>query len=286
MKNQHTPSKLGGRLLVLSAALMWSSAGLFAKAPIFGDWDPATRGLLLAFWRAAFAAMLLAPLIRRPRWNILLVPMSLCFTLMCVSYLSAITLTTAANAIWLQNTAPAWVFMISVLALREPIVRRDMIPLCFAVLGVGTILLFEAQGQALPGVACGIASGLTYGCVIVFTRLLRRHDAVWLVGLNHLVATALLLPWMLSLRIWPSPGQLAVLAAFGVFQMAIPYVLISRGLRAISSQEAVAIALLEPVLMPLWVFLVWREVPAWWTILGAVLILVGLVVRYAAPAAR
>ena len=286
MKNQHTPSKLGGRLLVLGAALMWSSAGLFAKAPIFDDWDPATRGLLLAFWRAAFAAMLLAPLIRRPRWSILLVPMSLCFTLMCVTYLSALTLTTAANAIWLQNTAPAWVFMVSVLALREPIVRRDLIPLCFAVLGVGTILLFEAQGEALLGVACGIASGVTYGCVIVFTRLLRRHDAVWLVGLNHLVATALLLPWMLSLRIWPSPGQLAVLAAFGIFQMAIPYVLISRGLRAISSQEAVAIALLEPVLMPLWVFLVWGEVPAWWTILGAALILVGLVARYVAPAAR
>jgi drug/metabolite transporter (DMT)-like permease len=71
-----------------------------------------------------------------------------------------------------------------------------------------------------------------------------------------------------------------VLAAFGALQMGIPYTFMIRGLRTISSQEAVAIALVEPVLMPVWVLLVGLETPAWWTAVGAALILVGLVLRY------
>ena len=71
-----------------------------------------------------------------------------------------------------------------------------------------------------------------------------------------------------------------VLAAFGTIQMAIPYRFMVRGLRTISSQEAVAIGLLEPVLLPTWVLLVWDEVPAWWTVVGATLILTGLILRY------
>ncbi len=277
------PSKLAARLQILVAALMWSSGGLFAKAPVFECWDKDTRGLMLAFWRAAFAAAVLTPMIRRPKWDIRLVPMTLCFSAMCVLYLSAMVLTTAANAIWLQATAPWWVFLLSIVAFREPVVRRDLVPLAFGFLGVGIILAFElvVQPQNRLGVVCGVLSGITYAAVIMFTRKLRDHDAAWLVGLNHIVATTLMLPLMLSLGIWPSPLQLAVLAAFGAFQMGIPYVLITRGLRTISSQEAVGICLLEPVVNPLWVFLAWGEVPAWWTRVGAALILAGLVLRYA-----
>jgi drug/metabolite transporter, DME family len=82
------------------------------------------------------------------------------------------------------------------------------------------------------------------------------------------------------LGLWPSPSQLVVLAAFGAFQMAIPYLLMIRGLRSIRAQEAVSIALVEPVLMPLWTFLVWGITAAWWTVLGGAFILTGLVYRY------
>lgn len=274
------PSKLAGRLWVLAAALLWSTGGLFAKAPVFGDWPLEVRGPLFAFWRAFFAAAVLLPVVRRPRWKRSLVPLTLVFTAMNVTYLVALTRTTAANAIWLQATAPWWVFVIAVLLLREPVVRRDLVPLTFGVLGVGMILFYEVQGQAQAGVFCGLASGVGYAAVILFMRQLRRENSAWLVALSHAVAAAVLLPWVLYVGHCPSPAQLAVLAAFGAVQMGIPYTLVIRGLRSISSQEAMAIGLIEPVLMPLWVFLVWGEVPAWWTVVGAGLILVGLVLRY------
>jgi drug/metabolite transporter (DMT)-like permease len=96
------------------------------------------------------------------------------------------------------------------------------------------------------------------------------------------VAAAVLLPFVWMSDQWPSAAQLDVLAAFGLVQMAVPYLLFARGLRYVSAQEAAMIALVEPVVMPVWVYLAWGERPALWTIAGAALILVGLVVRFRA----
>lgn len=276
----NVPSKLAGRLWILAAALMWSSGGLFGKAPLWSDWPLADQGPLLAFWRAFFAAIVLVPTIRRPRWNGYLVPLAICFTAMNITYLFALTQTTAANAIWLQSTAPWWVFLTSLLLLREPIIRRDLVPLLFATLGVGIILFFELRGQDRFGVLCGLASGVTYAGVLMFMRQLRAENPSWLVALNHSVAALILLPWVLYIGRWPSSWQLLTLAGFGALQMGIPYTFLIRGLRSISSQEAVAILLIEPILNPLWVYLFYGNAPAAWTMAGAFLILCGLVIRY------
>lgn len=276
----HGPSRLAGRLSVLAAAVLWSSSGLFAKWPIFDIWPASTRGISLAFWRALFAALVLVPTIRQPRWRPGLVPLAIAFTLMNVTYLTAMSQTTAANAIWLQSTCPWWVFLFSVVLFREPIVRRDLIPLGFGVVGVGTILFFEMQGEARFGSACGLAAGISYAAVVVCMRHLRSENSPWLVALNHGVAAVMLLPWIVACGPWPSPLQFAALAGFGIVQMALPYLLLIRGLRAISSQEAVAIGMVEPILIPVWAFLIRGEVPAVWTLAGAGMILVGLVLRY------
>jgi len=269
-----------GRLCVVGAAVLWSSSGLFAKLPLFDGWPQETRGLFLAFWRACFAAAILTPFVRRPRWRLGLLPLTAAFTLMNVSYLTAMAQTTAANAIWLQSTCPWWVFVFSMLVFREPIVRRELIPLGFGVAGVGTILCCELGGQAVFGVICGLVAGISYAWVVLLMRRLSGEDSPWLVALNHAVAALALAPWVVWLGRWPSLLQLAVLASFGIVQMALPYLLMIRALRRISGQEAVAIGMLEPILIPLWAFLVRGEVPAWWTVAGAALILAGLVLRY------
>jgi len=273
-------ARLLGRLAVVLAALMWSLSGALAKHPAFDVWPEECRGTLLAFWRAMFAAMILVPTIRRPRWHPLLLPLAACFSLMSVSYMTAMSRTTAANAIWLQATAPWWVFLFSVLLFREPIVRRDLIPLGFGAIGVGVILGYEAGGESAVGVAYGLAAGITYAGVVVCMRRLRAENSPWLVALNHGVAMLVLAPFALSLGHWPTGLQWLLLAALGILQMALPYLLFIRALRSISSQEAVAIGMLEPILIPFWAYLVSGEVPRPWTVAGAVLILVGLTLRY------
>lgn len=271
---------IAGRCWILLAALLWSTSGLFAKAPIFAPWQPSSRGVLLAFWRALFAALVLAAAVRRPRWQRDLVPLATFFAAMNAIYLTAMGLTTAANAIWLQSTAPFWVLLVSLFVFRQPVARRELIPLAFAAVGVGTILIFEVHGTAATGVTLGLVSGLFYGLVVIYMWRLRTEDSAWLVALCQSISALVLLPWVLRLGIWPRPAQLIVLAAFGALQMAVPYLCLIHGLRGIGSQEAVALGLIEPVLMPLWVFWVWGEQPAWWTLAGATLILAGLGLRY------
>lgn len=276
-------TKTMGRLHVLAAAVLWSSSGIFAKADFFADWPQEWRGLIFAFWRALFAACILLPGVRGVRFRPLLVPMVLCFAGMNVTFLTAMVLSTAANAIWLQNLAPFWVLLATLLIFHEPMERKDVLPLIWAILGVLLILGFELSSGVTGsrvGVFCGVLSGVFYAGVVVTLRQLRGENPVWLTAINQAAAAILLVPVVLRLGILPDAKQLLWLGAFGALQMALPYILLSRGLRVVSSQEAVAIALTEPILSPVWAFLVWGERPAWWTLCGAALILTGLFLRY------
>jgi drug/metabolite transporter (DMT)-like permease len=273
-----------GRWLVLAAAVLWSINGLFVKSPLFATWPDEYRGMLLGVWRAAFAVVVLIPLVRRPRFSLPMVPMALSFFGMSGCFLQSMVWTTAANAIWLQNMAPAWLCLFTWLA-GEKTDRRDLTTLGFAACGIGLILFCEIRNSkwddtALWGVLLGVVSGLFYASIIHFLRRLRDFDSGWLVVVN-LTTTALLLSPTLPLTgVWPAGVQWPVLAAFGMLQLGLAYFCFARGIQKISGQEAAGIALLEPVLVPIWVLLRYGEVPRWWTTTGGALILVGLAWRY------
>jgi drug/metabolite transporter (DMT)-like permease len=130
-------------------------------------------------------------------------------------------------------------------------------------------------------------SGLFFGGIAVSLRWLRDFESAWLVALNHLVTALVLSPYLTSYpQYWPSGSQWPFLMGLGMFQLGLPYLLFARGLKSVPSPEASGIVLLEPILVPVWVFLAWRHTetytpPRWWTLVGASLILAGLILRYA-----
>ena len=278
-----TRSTWRGRLLVITAALMWSTSGLFVKADFFNDWPIDQRGILLAFWRSLFAAAVLVPLIRRPRWNPLLPVLGSVFAVMCLVYMVAIVMTTATCAIWLQATAPWWVFLISVFALHQAVDRRDLISLPIAAIGIALILAFEMRGENFIGVLAGLASGITFGGILMMLRRLNRMDGAWLIVICHGSTAVVLLPVMFWIDIWPTPKQLGILLAFGAIQMGIPYMILARGFRTVRPTEAAMLVLIEPVVMPLWVYLAYGESPLWWTMVGAATIFAALMLRILLP---
>jgi drug/metabolite transporter, DME family len=270
-----------GRALIVCAAILWSTSGFFAKAPLFAGWS----GTVLAFWRAVFASLLLVHFVRRPTWSWGLLPMVLIFAAMNVTYLTTMSRTEATVAIWLQNTAPAWVFLGSVCWLREPVQRRDLGLLVLVAIGVGLILFHELQTATPLTVLYGLAAGLTYAGVVLSIRQLRQHDASWLIALNHLGAVLVLSPAAIGSEHWPAGKQWIFLAAFGMLQMGLPYFLFARGLKYVPSHQAATLGLLEPLLVPVWVFLAWGgdpsyDPPSGWTMAGGSCILVGLLYRY------
>jgi drug/metabolite transporter (DMT)-like permease len=283
MFGQHSlPSRRTGRLLIALAAVLWSTSGFFVKAPLFSGWP----GPLLACWRALFACLVLIPMVRRPRWTWRLLPMVTFFIAMNWFYLSALVKTEASIAIWLQYTAPVWVFFVCVFVWREPVHRRDWVLLACAAAGVGLILAFELRGESAAGVIFGLLSGLTFAGILLSLRWLRAEDPAWLVALNHLAAAAALSPYIAWYpQCWPTGLQWAFVCGLGVLQMGLPYLLFAQGLKSVPGHEASGIALLEPVLVPVWVFVAWHGAdnylaPRWWTLAGGALILSGLLLRY------
>src|SRR6476660_6375330 len=133
------PSLRQARLLVLVAAVMWSTSGFFVKSPYLAGWS----GPRLAFWRAAFACLALWPLVRRPTWSWRLIPMATFFAGMNYTYLTAMVKGSAANAIWLQCTAPVWVLLVGVLVFGEHAIVRDWAMVACAAIGIGIICYYE-----------------------------------------------------------------------------------------------------------------------------------------------
>ncbi len=281
-----------GRLQIFLAAVLWSTSGFFAKAPWFDAWPEDVRGLMLAFWRSLFAMLVLLPLIRRPSWQWPMLPMLICFPLMVWSFMSAMVHGPAANAIWLQYLAPGWVLIGGVFWLKEKVSAADVRMFLFCLGGVLLILLMEMwSGSALYATAMGIISGLAFAVVVISMRMLGGADAVWLITLNHAATAIVLSPWVWSRTEQVPVSSYVALGLFGVFQMSVPYILFARGLRTTPGPEASVLSLIEPILVPLWVYMAWSghpsyEAPQWWTWAGGGLILIGLLSRYAPPLIR
>ena len=302
LNSSRSKGGLNGRWLIFIAAVLWSTSGLFAKAPVLSEWALNDRGMLLAFWRALFAGTVLLPFLlplsRRPGpswWNWRLIPAGLLFAVMNFTFLKAMTLTTAANAIWLQYTAPAWVILIGVGLLGERAVLRDYIMVACAMLGVAIIVGCEWSfgpdpARSRAGILWSLAAGATLAGVMLSLRQLKELPVVWTTAVCHFSAAMMLAPFVLVQHGLPSLKLTGWMALFGAFQLSIPYLFFAKGLRTTTSHEASCIALLEPLLVPLWVYWCWRSdgqyrPPDWWTWLGGGVMLAGLLVRYW-PAAR
>jgi DME family drug/metabolite transporter len=270
-----------GLRCVLAAAVLWSLSGVVTKLLELGP-------LPIAFYRSLFAGLVLLPLVPRERWvwTPALVPLGLVFGAMIGLYIAAVKATTAANAIYLQYTAPFWTIPLGAWLLGERPDRRSLVGVAFAMAGIGVIVAWGYDGRSgePAGIALGIASGLAYASVAVLLRSLRRLDPLWLSSVailgGALALGAVILAAQGSIPI-PDARPLAVLVAFGVFQMAVPYALFALGLRYVGALDAGLLALVEPLLCPIWVALFHGEQPAPATLAGGILLLAGLVCRLA-----
>jgi drug/metabolite transporter (DMT)-like permease len=270
------------RLLLLAAAVLWSTSGLLMKSPPLEAIPVGERGPLVACFRALLAGLCLVPFVnwRRVRFHRRMVPMVVAFAAMNFLFVAAMTRATAAAAIFLQYTGIGWAFLFGVLFLNEKVTRENLVALGFGLAGIAWIVGGEWHGSQFLGTLLALGSGLAYGGVIASLRALREEDSAWLVVLNHLVSSAVLLPWVVTQGLIPSGPQWAVIAVLGAFQMGLPYVLFARGMAGVPAQEAGLITLLEAILNPFWVWLFWHEAVATSTWIGGGLILAGLLVRY------
>lgn len=266
-------SKSQGYALLVVTAACWSLNGVIIK---LADMS----ALNIAFYRSAIAALFLMPfaLRRREHLNRGSLEMAGAYAGTVILLVLATKATTAANAIFLHYTAPLFVFLIGIPLLGERPTGRDWKGLGLAMAGVLCIVLGGGEADRL-GVGFGLASGLSFGTLIVLLRRYSARNPLWIAFGNNLVVGLLLLPWIGG-EIWISGRDLLLMLVMGIVQLGLPYVLFGLAIRQVNAREASLISLLEPLLNPVWVFLLVGEIPSWETRLGGGIILAGLLLRF------
>jgi DME family drug/metabolite transporter len=263
----------GGRLYIVAAALLWSSGGLAIKlVPL-----PA---LGVAFWRSLLTAIFLIFVLRPgpERWRRASWTTALVYAVMILSFISATKMTTAANAIFLQYTAPLYVLLFAPVLLKEPFRRADAVTLVVALLGMTLFFVGKLEAGALAGNVAGVFSGVFFGGVILLLRRDTTRDAMASVLLGNLLAALFALPFARGRLALDAKGVLLVLF-LGVVQMGLSYILYVKGLSVVPAAEASLLSMIEPVLNPVWVWLGIGERPTAWAALGGAVVLLSVAGR-------
>lgn len=239
------------------------------------EWHPLAK----AGARSAIAALVILAWLRRPvfSWSRNQLLGGLAYVGTVSFFVIATDLTSAANAIFLQYTAPFYVAVLSTWMLGERTRPRDWLCVVLAVVGVGMLCRDGLAANSLPGIAAGLASGFSMALMVIFLRREKDGSPVSVLLLGNIATAVIGLPFGIGKM--PAVGEWGVLITLGVLQLGVPYILYGLAIRHVTAVEGIFIPMLEPVLNPLWVFLFLREIPGPWSIAGAALVLGAMIAR-------
>ncbi len=260
-------------LLLVVTALLWSLGGVLIK---WVEWNP----LAIAGARSLIGAVVIALLLgRQLRFDGSFdqIGGAVAYASTVVLFVIANKLTTAANAILLQYTAPIYVALFSPWFLGERASRRDWLILLVMMGGMVLFFLDDLSLDGYLGNLVALGSGISFAWLTLFLR--RQKDGFPLPSLllGNLLAGLIGLPFMFQSM--PSTSSWIGLLLLGVVQLGLPYILYALALRRVTAVEGILIPMLEPVLNPIWVFLLMGERPSPWAIVGGTVILGAVIFR-------
>lgn len=272
-------------LCVVAAVLLWSTGGVFIKAT-------ALSALEISFGRSLLAALTVALLTRREGFGINAVTTvaAVLYAGMLLLFVVATKLTTAANAIFLQYTAPIYLLLFEPILYRERLRAPDLIVVTVCVAGMSFFFAGKLRPEDVSGNIAALGSGL---CFAFFTLLLRHPEARRVNRASSVVYGNLLLTVAMTPFIVAGAGRTptfmdaASVAYLGVVQIGLAYTLFTQGIaRGVRSLDAGIVGYFEPVLNPLLVFLFIGERPASGALLGGALIVAAVAFHTLQAAAR
>jgi drug/metabolite transporter (DMT)-like permease len=253
-------------LLLLAAAILWSLGGVLIKSI---DLTPVAIAGTRSLIAAVIMSLTLPGVLRKISWQT--IPGAIAYAATVFLFVIATKLTTAANAIFLQYTAPIYIALISPWFLGERIKWLDWLLVLIALSGVGLFFLDRLSLQGLSGVFAALGSGFAFAWLAVLMRRQKAGSPEAVVLLGNIVTFLIALPWTFPiLRIEENGPPLLLL---GVVQLTIPYLLYSLAIRHVRALDASIISIIEPILNPIWVMFATSERPAYWSIVGGAIVL-------------
>jgi drug/metabolite transporter (DMT)-like permease len=257
---------------LIIAAILWSSGGLLIKLVA---WNP----FAIAGTRSAIAALTMLAFRRRMRlnWSPAQLGGAICYAATVILFVLATKWTTAANAILLQYTAPIYVALLSYWLLRERITKSDLLAIASTIGGMILFFLDDLSGGRMAGNIIAILSGIAFAGTALFLRKQKDGSPMESVFLGNIVAFLVGIPFMFK-SVPDATGWLGLIL-LGIFQLGISYILYAEAMKYVTALEGILIPIIEPILNPIWVFLILKEKPGKWAILGGIVVLMSITLR-------
>jgi len=271
----HLVSKISPVWVVVLAVLLWSSGGLLIKMT-------SVTGYEVNLGRCFFAAITIALLtkfeaLKADRFTCLA---AMFYALTLSTYAVGNKMTTAANAIFLQYTAPIYILMLAPVVLKEKFKVADLITVTVCLLGMSLFFVDDRASSLAPNPFLGNMLSLLSGATLGLYFLMLRHPKSFKqnpassVFYGNVFAVLMMIPFILPNPSAWWPRDIFAVVVAGVFQIGLSYYLFTIGLRnGVKSFDASIIGFIEPLLNPVWVFFLLGEKPSSWALLGGLVII-------------
>jgi drug/metabolite transporter, DME family len=262
-----------GLLYVLTAALLWSTGGLFIKLISF-------NAMQLSFFRCSIAAITFALIFRKRIFlvNKFSIFISFIYAIVLITFVIATKTTTAANAIFLQATAPIYILIFEPLLTKTKYDRINIITVGVCMIGMLLFFVGKLEPGHLEGNFIALISGVTFAALFLGMKKIDPQYQQSSIFWGNILVALICIPFLSSLELITF-SDLWMVTFLGVFQIAFAYAFFASGLKRIIAVEASIISMVEPVFNPVWVFLGYGETPSITAIFGGVIIITAISVR-------
>lgn len=263
---------LHARLWLVFCVVLWSTSGLMIKLS-------SLDALALNAGRNLFTALIIWIYLRRPHFTFSLPQVGGALASVVAQYLfvRGTQLTSAANAILLQYSAPFFVAIFAIWYLNERPKAIDWVTMALTPLGMVLFFAEKLDRNGILGNTYAILSGIALAWMVLFLRKQKDGSPLETILLGSLIISATGLPSLL--RSSPTPADWAIIVYMGIFQLGIPFLIYGILIKYLEAVEATLIQTLEPILNPLWVLFFYGEAPSQLAILGGVIVVSAVTFR-------
>jgi drug/metabolite transporter (DMT)-like permease len=194
-----------------------------------------------------------------------------CYAANMILFVAATKLTTAANAIFLQYTAPVYVAIFGSYFLKEKVTGFEWLTIVAALFGMALFFFDRLTFASYWGNGLAILSGVAFAGMVIFMRKQKNEFPLGSIFFGNILAVIVCLPFMFG-SVPDKVGCLA-LVALGTVQLGLSYILYSIAIKRVTALEGIMLPMIEPVLNPIWVFLFLAEQPGRWAVPGGIVVI-------------
>lgn len=260
-------------LCLIIASILWSTGGLLIK---WVDWNPiAIAGIrsgisslvMIGFW-----FVLTKKLPKRPDKFVFFGALN--YMILVMLFVSANKLTTSANAILLQFTAPIWAMIIGAIFFKEKFNKKDILTVVVVFGGMILFFIGDIDGGGLLGNILAVISGISMALMIISLKKVTNHKPLEVVIWGNIFTFIVAMPFYSGIVL--TSANITGILLLGVFQLGVSYIFFAKGIENVTVLEGILIPVIEPLLNPIWVFMGTGEKPSQYALIGGVIVLVAV----------